>query len=77
MGQSREEIEHLSYGEVVEVLTIADMEEQDRRHFALAVKSNDPLKTYSEIKAAVEDAMTPKAEVDDEPPDIANWLRRT
>lgn len=76
MGQTRDEIERLTHGEVVEILTTADMEEQDRRHFLLSTKSDDPYKTYSEIKAAVEDALLPKPEVDDEPPEIADWLRR-
>jgi hypothetical protein len=77
MGQGRDEIEALTYHEVVEVLTMADMEEQDRRHFLLSTKSDDPYKTYSEIREGVEKALTPQAEVDDEPPEIASWLRQS
>lgn len=66
----------MTHGEVVEILTMADMEEQDRRHFRLALRSDDPMKTYSEIKAAIEEASTPQPDVDDEPPVIADWLRK-
>lgn len=54
---------------------MADMEEQDRRHFLLAAKTDDPLKTYSEIRQSVSEALTPK-------PDMSKiehieWLRQT
>lgn len=75
MGQSREEIENLTHGEVVEVLTMADMEEQDRQHFMLATKTTDPLKTYAEIRQAVSEGMTPKPDMSKIP--NIEWLRRT
>lgn len=55
---------------------MADKEEQDRRFFALAVKSDDPFKLYSEIRDEVEEAMTPKPDIEDEPQEVADWLRK-
>jgi hypothetical protein len=76
LGQSRAEIENLTYLEVVEVLTMADMEEQDRRHFVVAVKSDDPLKTYNEIRSEIDEALTPKPDLGEMSPSAAAWLRK-
>lgn len=61
--------------EVIEVLTMADMEEQDRQHFLLAARTDDPFKTYAEIRQGVSEAMTPKPDMSKIP--NIDWLRRT
>ncbi len=71
--RDRSEVEGLTHHEVIEILTMQDMEEQDRRWWLLAQKSTDPVKTYSEMREAIEDAVTPAIDLDTHP--LRDWYR--
>lgn len=58
---------------------MADMEEQDRRDYLFALlrtpPTENPMKTYQDIRTAVEKALTPQPDIEK----LSNrgWLRQT
>jgi hypothetical protein len=58
---------------VVGVLSEYGWQEQDRRHWSLALRSGEPLKTYEEIRTAIEDVM---ADPEPIPPERRSWYEK-
>lgn len=70
-------MEALTYHEVVEVLVEADEQETDRQRWGLALKTNNPVETYREMRDRVEEQLSVAdgPVIDDMPVPMQNWLR--
>lgn len=73
----RAETEALTYPEVIDILTMQETDEHDRRLWLLAQKSEDPFKSYSEMRRIVEDTLAENESDDIEDLPNATWLRAT
>lgn len=70
----REEVESLTYHEVVLVLSEQERALQDQRTWDLSVaKSEKPVDTYNEIMDRIEEALDPGPDIDELP--NRDWLR--
>lgn len=75
----REEVEALTYHEVVEVLLEADEQDTDRRRWSLALKTPDPVETYQQMRERIEEQLdvADGPSIDELPDATQKWLRQT
>lgn len=73
----RKEVEALTYHEVVEILLEADEQEADRQRWGLALKTDNPVETYQEMRDRIEEQLevAEGPAIDELPAPTQNWLR--
>lgn len=73
----RQEVEALTYHEVVEILIEADEQETDRQRWGLALKTNNPVETYQEMRQRIEEQLevADGTAIEDMPVPMQSWLR--
>lgn len=73
----RQEVESLTYHEVIAVLLEADEQEADRQRWSLSLKTNNPVETYQEMRERIEEqlAVADGPTIDEQPAPMQNWLR--
>lgn len=75
----REEVEALTYHEVVGILLEAEEQEHDSRRWDSALKTPNPVETYNEMLAEIERRLdvAEGPEIDEMAPDMRSFLRNT